>query len=247
MKTQQHKQSGYDRNQYGALICGSSNTQINFINGNKLLEKAISTGKLPDEFIDTNKKGYGECLNYDIYDVMRGVVLVQRRITVMDKYGNHPQKDYFIIKSDGNQVIVNEAAHKSMILKWSKRAKKLGDIIKADAGIIKIDMSLKTEIGYKAVTKNDSGHYISVWDKSSWKLGVQRVEKATKNHTGGFYYYPTIEKCRKAALDNDIFGDARDHKNLFIISVKIEGARYNIYDYKYCASKLTPIKLISSI
>lgn len=235
------KTSTYNRNHFGALSF-SGKPPTNLSNGLKLLEKAISLKLLDYEYIDTDKKGFGDCLNYDIYDVARGSVLVQRRETTIDKYGNHPQKDYFIISDSGKTV--TPVAHKSMIVKWSKRAKKPGDIIKADTGLIKIDLSNPVEYGFKAVTRNTSGHYISVWDKSAWSLGKQRTEKASNDHTGGFYYYPSLKELEAGIYGNDIFGAARSHNNLFVLRVKIEGARYQVYNSKHCASKITPISLV---
>jgi len=243
MKTQ-HQTSGYDRNQYGALIWTGGKAPATLTNGRKLLSRAIASGALPAEYISTDKKGRGDCLNYDVYDAARGAVLVQRRHTTLDKYGAHPQKDYFLIRSAGRGVDVSPVAHKSMIVKWSNHAKKLGDIIKADAGLVKIDTSPKTEVGYKAVTKNPAGHYVSVWDGSPWALGRERVEKASKDHSGGFYYYPSVAQCRAAALANDIFGEARSHQNLFIVRVLVNGARYQVFDAKHCASRLTPVALV---
>ena len=243
MKTSVNR--GFDRNQYGALIWHGDQVQKTLIHAEKLIKRAIKSKLLEAEYIDTDKKGLGDCLNYDVYDCKRGAALVQRRHTMIDKYGNHPQKDYFLIQSNGSKKPnVSRVNHKNMIVKWSKRAKKLGDIIRADSGLIKIETGNKTEFGYKALAKNEAGGYVSVWDGSTWRLNKERVEKATKNHTGGFYYYKTLAQCRAAALDNDIFGSCREHSNLFIVRVRISGARYNVFDNKYCASKLTPLKLV---
>jgi len=236
--------NGYSRNGYGAVTFSGTVQPKNLTNGKKLLTGAIKNGKLAAEYIETDRKGRGDCLNYDIYDVARGVVLVQRRHTTIDKYGNHPQKDYFIISEGGR--VVEPVANKTMIVKWSRRAKKPGDIIKADRGEIKIDMSNPVAYGFKAVTKNEQGHYISVWDQSSWSLKKTRVEKATINHTGGFYYYPSVRSLKAAIEDNDVFGECRSHDNLFILKVRVEGHRYQVYNDKHCASRLTPVEVVKN-
>lgn len=236
------KTTGYTRNKFGALSWSGENTPINLINGIKLLKKAIALDNLPSEYIDTNKKGFGDCLNYDIYDVIRGAVLVQQRNTTIDKYGLHPQKDYYIISDSGKKV--NLVNRKNMIVKWSRRAKKVGDIIKADRGHLKINTGTLPEIGYKAVCKNEHGNYVSVWDKSPWPLNKTRIETATKDHTGGFYYYPNLSSLKSAIEENDVFGEAREHNNLFILKVRVEGARHEIFNSKHCASKITPLHAI---
>jgi len=224
--------TGWTRNIYGSLRYSGENEPTNFVNGRKLLHAAIRRGNLDPQYIET-KKGEGNCLNYTIYDVSRGIVLVQRRHTTIDRYGNHPQKSYLIISKGGRSVEEIPDPAKRMIVKWARRAKNVGDIIRAVRGEIKISLAEPIAYGYIAVMQR-AGHYVSVWDGSVWALGKTRIERATPNHTGVFYYYPTLQQARRAAEINDIF-----------LRVRVEGARDNVYNDKYRASCITPIKRVA--
>ena len=102
--------------------------------------------------------------------------------------------------------------------------------------------------GYKLLKRTENG-FRSVWDDSEWRLGKTRVEAATPDHGGGFYYYVSVEEALQAAHENDVFGDAREYQRLAVVEVKASGKHYSYltrFGTKLCATKLRPIREVAS-
>ena len=74
--------------------------------GRKLLHEAISKEYLNEPYVNVDKKHRGSALSYDLYDVSRNEILIQRRYTVCTKYGNSPTKNYFVIRRHGRTIQV---------------------------------------------------------------------------------------------------------------------------------------------
>jgi len=114
------------RNEYGA-ICRSESAW--YSNGLDILSQAFKRGLLGSPYCDVDKKHRGSALNYEIYDYARGVVLVQKRLTICTKYGNSPQKDYFLLLRLKGKVVVKDAPKKMSIVRMAKKSPKQGEII----------------------------------------------------------------------------------------------------------------------
>jgi hypothetical protein len=117
------------RGTYGELIFAGNNPLIDA--GRQLLKEAIAKEYLKAPFVAVDKKHRGSALNYDLYDVDRNEVLVQRRYTVCTKYGNSPTKDYFVIRRHRNsiQVLLVSDDAKRLVVKRSRTAKVLGEVL----------------------------------------------------------------------------------------------------------------------
>jgi len=61
------------------------------------------------------------------------------------------------------------------------------------------------------------------------------------------YYYRTIEEVIAAAVNSDIFGPAREHKNLFIARVEAAGVEHELANGKLCVTKIKPIEIVAAI
>ncbi len=117
------------RGTYGELIFAGNNPLIDA--GRKLLKEAIAKGYIDEPYVDVDKKHRGSALNYDVYDVNRHEVLVQRRYTVCTKYGNSPTKNYFVIRRHGKTIQVLRVTDdaKPLVVKRSRASVELGEVL----------------------------------------------------------------------------------------------------------------------
>jgi hypothetical protein len=248
----------FSRDAYGQLVVDyspSDDQQKTVDAARKLVAMAASRGKLPSAYDDIawDKKGRanGNALRHEIYDISPDTnrVLVCVRESEGSKYGvRTTSKTYFVVAKHGRGVRVL-AANKAVAAKAAKSAKTLGDAILVALGKMKCPIKRgAVRIGYKLLKRNGE-HFASVWDGSEWKLGVSRIESATADHTGGYYYYATLDECLQAAACNDVFGDARRHNQLAIVEVEASGNHYGHESeagLKLCATKIKPIREIAS-
>lgn len=221
-----------------------------------LVALAAKAKKIPGahDSLKRDRKGRwsGFALHHEIYDISGATVLVCVRETEGTRYGVKTlSKNYYMIRRCGRGVIVTEA-NKALAAKAAKsQPAALGYAIAVLSGrdTLAGHVQPKRE-GYKALTLDDAGRPISVWDASPWPLGKTRIERATDNHTGGFYYYRTIREVIEAAHDNNIFGDARDHKNLVVARVEVSGREIGFTNgatVKRCVTRIKPVEIVASI
>lgn len=218
-----------------------------------ILRAAINTELIPAEYCEIDRKHRGSARNYDLYDFAPGVALVQKRETTCTKYGNSPQKSYLLLRRNGagKITVVEMAAAKARIAKLAKSDLPFGGVIAAITG--KKPALIKTATntvrsGYKIVA-NNSGTLISVWDGSAWPVGQWRIERATDNHSGGYYYYDTEQEAINAANKNEVFGDSgRDTgKKLVLARVEIRGRSHAHATKKRCATYLRIVEVLREI
>lgn len=237
------------RNSYGEIT--STDSQI-MAAATALVKSAVQKKKLPASFDniswDRKRRADGYALHHEIYDISPAAtrVLLCIRETEGTKYGvKTTSKTYYIIARCGCTVT---PVSKALAAKAAKScADELGHGIAICLGKEKLKLpAQEIRTGYKALTTDESGTPVSVWDGSPWHLGKSRVEKASDTHTGGFYYYRTIDQVLAAAAENGIFGDCRDHKNLVIARVEVSGREYS-HGLKLCASKIKPLEIIATV
>lgn len=117
------------RGTYGELIFAGNNPLIDA--GRQLLKEAIAKGYIDEPYVDVDKKHRGSALNYDLYDVDRNEVLVQRRYTVCTKYGNSPTKSYLVIRRHGKAIqvlrVIEDA--KPLVVKRSRASVEFGEVL----------------------------------------------------------------------------------------------------------------------
>lgn len=222
-----------------------------------LVAAAASRGKLAATYdeISFDRKGRadGGAIHHEIYDINPKCtrVLVCVRATEGTKYGvKTTSKEYFVVARHGNGIRVLDA-NKSVSAKAAKAAgSELGVAIETALGKRKLAIKADTvRTGYKLLVRCNDGTFESAWDKSGWRLGQQRIEAASGNHTGGFYYYATLQECLNAASSNDVFGSARSAHRLAIVEVAASGRHYahhGKHGIKLCATKLTPLRELGS-
>ena len=234
-------------------ISGQS-SPISYQRALDILQTAISTGLIPQEYCDVDYKHRGSARNYDLYDFAPGVALVQKRETVCTKYGNSPQKTYLLLRRNGaGKITVEEmAATKARIAKLAKSGLPFGGVIAAITG--KKPTLIKTaantaHTGYKIVSIDSSGSLVSVWDGSAWPINKWRAERATDNHMGGHYYYDTESQAITAAAQNEVFGDSGREagKKLVLIRVEVRGRVFSHETKKRCATYMRVIEKLREI
>jgi hypothetical protein len=197
-------------------------------------------------------KRVGEARHHEIYDINPAgtKVLICCREVEGSKYGiKTVSKTYYLIARHGKGVKVSEAA-KAVAAKAAKAAGPvIGYAIEVIEGKTRLKVkALETRQGYKAMTLDESGNPVSVWDGSPWPIGKTRTEKATDDHTGGFYYYATLDEVLAAAHQNNIFGDAREHHDLVIARVEVSGREALISaSGKRCATRIKPVEIVASV
>jgi len=256
------------RDGYGAIshCCGgkecNESDQILLGKANSLLSLAIRTNKVEASYDGIEKEWRsskhrfqfsGNAVRHDIYDIspIHQMVLMCVRYVEGSKYGQKTiLKKYFLIKKIGSGVQVIEVS-KAIVAKAAKaKPAELGYAINVVLGKEKLQKkTLITRRGYKFVTKNDVGEFVSVWDGSSWEIGKKRTECATYDHSGGFYYYKDIETAERSVQKLDVFGDCRTYENLVLIEVEVSGKEYqhpngqwqilrNTYEANLCYQRL---------
>jgi len=194
----------------------------------------------------------GQACHHEIYDVnaegTRALVCV--REVEGTKYGVKTlSKEYFVVARHGLGVRVLPA-NKAVAAKAAKAAgETLGMAIEVALGKAKLPVKpAEIKTGYKLLVRADDG-FASAWDGSAWQIGKARVEAASGNHTGGFYYYADLSEALEAAAANDVFGNAREHNRLAVVEVQASGRHYAhraVHGTKLCATRVMPVREIAS-
>ena len=254
-------QTTLTRDNYGSLHQSASTSdadRIAYLAALSLVLQAQKSGKIPAAFDDMEwgrsgrERGHkiGEARHHEIYDFTAAAVLVCARSVEGTRYGQKTTlKEYFLVSRQGRGVRVVEA-NKALAPKAAKAA---GPVLGAAIAIV-LGKSIyrapanKIRTGYKMVVRDESGELISAWDKSAWPLGKTRIEAATEDHRGGFYYYASIDEAINAAANNETFGDARQHRRLVVVEVEASGRHFGHYGEhgtKLCATRITPIREVA--
>jgi hypothetical protein len=242
------------RSTFGELVPQSDSARIMVRDALQMATIAASGGKIPKSYdsivFDRKRRASGGAVHHEIYDITPNGnrVLLCIRKTEGNKYGvSTVSKNYVVLARHGLGIRVLEA-NKSVAAKAAKAAKSMGDAILVALGKLKCPVaSNQVRNGYKILVRSGD-HYVSAWDGSVWDIGKQRVEAATDDHSGGYYYYATLDQCLSAAAANDVFGDARNHRRLAIVEVKATGKHFvhrAAFGEKLCATKITPLREIA--
>lgn len=252
--------STLSRNDFGALHAStltSDDDRAGFLSAMSLVAQASKSGKIPAEFDDMEwgrsgrERGHkiGEARYHEIYDFTASAVLVCARSVEGTKYGQKTTlKEYFLISRKGRGVTVSEAS-KALA---AKAAKASGALLGAAIAVIQgkavyTAPANKGRGGYKLVERSESG-LVSVWDGSDWSIGKTRVEAATEDHRGGFYYYASLDEALSAASVNETFGDAHQHRRLVVVEVEASGRHFKhggAHGTKLCASRIKPVREVA--
>lgn len=248
------------RSQYGELLtiptkCSQAARDL-LDSARALVRMAASKSKIPAAYDGmswekiSSRIGYkktGDALHHEIYDISPDGkhVLVCCRSVEGTKHGiKTTHKEYYIVHKYGAGTRV-EQANKATAAKLAKASGDgLGLAIDILIGKAKPTL-LKATIryGFKLVKRNEAGELVSVWDDSPWTLGVERGERATSNHTGGFYYYRTAEEALEAAKNSDVFGPLFNHSGLVLLAVESRGSEYRFNSGKLCCTYLKPTSI----
>lgn len=227
------------RGTYGEILTATTVSA-----GREVIRRAIALKVLPAEYIECDRKGRGDCRNYDVYDRLGGQWLIQRRDTRIDKYGAHPIKSYYLLRRKGRGIEVTEVEKKAVANRAAKAAVKLGDAIRTLRGEKKLPgHSIQDTLTtcYKAVAIVD-GQFRSIYDNSVvYEIGKTLVQKAQDDHSGGFYAYATEAEARSADVPPN-----SDNKNAprAILKVEVSG-RSVFYDSgKMAWTRMKPVEVI---
>jgi hypothetical protein len=241
------------RDAFGAIIKGEALVQARAL-------VALARGKVPAQYDDMRwgrsgkERGHriGYACHHEIYDLnpegTRALVCV--REVEGTRYGvKTTSKEYFVIARHGLGVRVLPA-NKAVAAKAAKAAgETLGMAIEVALGKAKLPVKpAEIKTGYKLLVRGDDG-FVSAWDGSAWQIGKARVEAASDNHTGGFYYYADLGEALEAAAANDVFGSAREHNRLAVVEVQASGRHYAhraVHGTKLCATRVMPVREIAS-
>jgi hypothetical protein len=244
------------RDAYGALHYMNGTKPTALVAAETLISAAAQRGKLPAAYdkLRWDRKGRadGSALHHEVYDInqagTRALVCVRR--AVGSKYGvRTTEKTYFVVARHGLGVRVLQA-NKAVAAKAAKAAgDALGQAIDTALGKCKLAVKTATvRTGYKLLVRTADG-YASAWDGSAWTLGAARIEASTADHTGGYYYYATLDECLAAAAAGEVFGTHRSAHRLAVVEVEASGRHYEHcgnHGTKLCATRVTPLREIAS-
>ena len=240
-------QTSLTRSSYGELLTSSQTTPEHraLIAAAWELTK-LAGKKLPASYdtLKRDRKGRwdGAALHHELYDVAPNgnKALICCLEVEGSKYGVKTlSKIYYLLARHGKGVRVEEA-NKAVAAKAAKAAGSLiGYAIEVVTGKARLQVKgAPARQGYKALTTDAAGNLVSVWDGSAWPIGKTRVEAASADHTGGFYYYADLGEVLKAAASSDIFGECREHRNLLIARVEVSGREYRQIGRASCRERV---------
>ena len=242
------------RSQYGEILGNSPE----FIAARKMVRVAEEKGKIPASFDDMSwgargrERGHriGFARYSEIYDFTEAAVLVCSREVEGTKYGQKTtSKTYFLIRRHGAGLRVTEAS-KALAAKAAKASgSTLGEAIAVVLGkrTYTAPANAEKKIGYKVVAQADDG-LESVFDGSSWEIGKTRIERATHDHKGGYYYYADIETAVANTAKNVTFNDAwQAGKRLVVVEVEASGLHFRHDSGKLCATRVKPIREVAAL
>lgn len=259
------------RDDYGCLTATGKTTDDDrsmYLAAFALVQQAAKAGKIPGAFdeISWDRKGRasGSALHYELYDISASgsTVLVCLRSTEGSKYGvRTTDKTYVLIGKAGRGVKVADA-NKAVAAKSAKAA---GNLLGVAVAVCQgkrpapAPKCLAPRTGYKIVRRDDDS-FVSVWDNSEWAIGKSRIEKATPDHEGGFYFYASLEDAIDQAVARKTFGDAREYHDLSILEVEVAGREFcvgvgvgtvaqilGLEAVKRCATRLKPIREVCAV
>jgi hypothetical protein len=250
--------ASFTRSTYGELRGLTPDGRCIVLGAMALVQSAANSGKLPTAYdtisFDKKRRADGGAIHHEIYDTNEIIsrVLVCVRESEGTRYGVKTlSKNYFVVARHGRGIRVLPA-NKAVAAKAAKAAgNTIGGALNVVLGKCKLPVKpAAIRTGYKLLARTESG-YASVWDGSEWALGQPRIEAASDDHTGGYYYYASLDAALLAASANDVFGRARATKQLAIVEVEASGRHYEHWaeatgTIKLCASKITPIREIGS-
>lgn len=246
------------RSQYGELVISQATTSEDrtaLTAAYNLVAVAAKSGKIPAAFDDMEwgssgkerGKRIGEARHHEVYDFNASAVLVCVRSVEGTRYGQKTtDKSYYLVSKAGRGVKVAEAS-KSVAAKAAKAAgNELGVAIAVCHGNLPAPAPkcLAPRTGYKIVRREADG-FVSVWDGSEWAIGKSRIEAATPDHNGGFYYYASLDEAIQQAVERQTFGDAREYHDLSILEVEAAGREFGAT--KRCATRIRPIREVFAI
>ncbi len=261
------------RNSYGELETAhttSAEDRAAYLAAYALVEQAAKAGKIPAAFDDMEwgrsgkerGKRIGEARHHEIYDFTASAVLVCVRSVEGTRYGQKTtDKSYFLVSKAGRGVKVTEAS-KAVAAKAAKAAgNTLGLAVAVCQGKrpAPAPKCLTPRTGYKIV-RREAETFVSVWDDSEWALGKSRIEAATPDHEGGFYFYATLDEAITQAVKRQAFGDAREYHDLSILEVEVAGREFAHdprgivaqtlelpAEIKRCATRIKPIREVFAV
>ena len=201
---------------------------------------------------DRRSRASGYATHHEIYDISEDArhVLLCIRDTEGGRYGvKTVSKRYKLLSAHGVAGVRVQVASKA---KAAKAAKQAGDDVYGHAiavcrGEKKLRLSpTATRIGYKIVASNGGG-FSSVYDGSAWNIGVARRERATMNHEGGYYVFPTIESALDSWTNGNTFPDTPTDDSFSILRCECSGREYRHNNEKICVTSVKPVSEFASI
>lgn len=242
------------RDYYGSLRVGANTTPHDCAllqSADELIRKAVKAGKILTAYDtlewDRKKRASGSARHHEIYDLSVSAVLLCVRETIGTKYGvSTSAKNYHVIRKCGRGVVVQDAP-KAVAAKAAKALPNeigyaLDVCLRKEKLVLPV---MRPRTGYKLVERTESG-YRSCWDKSVWAIGRARTEKAQEEHSGGLFYYASLDEALEAAAKNQTFGDARGHRRLAVLEVEASGREIAYANGKLCATRIKPLRDVAS-
>jgi len=239
--------TNYYRNDYGELYTKNHDFEL-WQDANGLIRLAVKSKKIKSAYdtIEFDRKGRadGSAIHHEIYDIHPDPVrvLLCVRETEGTKYGVRTVvKNYYLLKKHGRGVRVTDAK-KSIAAKAAKNAEcELGCAINVVEGKKKLKLNRACPDGtaYKKLAVGDDGRLYSVYDGSPWLLGVERFDRAMRDHNGGLYVYEDIRDAQNAPFPGDSILLGSD---TVIVKCRV-GGNYCRYGDKLAFSRVTPINV----
>lgn len=259
------------RSEYGELVASpttSAEDRAAYLAAYALVAQAAKAGKLPAAFDDMEwgrsgkERGHriGDARHHEIYDFTHSAVLVCVRSVEGTRYGQKTtDKSYYLVSKAGRGVKVAEA-NKAVAAKAAKAAgNTLGLAVAVCQGKrpAPTPTCMAQRTGYKIVRREGDG-FVSVWDDSEWAIGKTRIEAATPDHEGGFYFYASLDEAIEQAIERKTFGDAREYHDLSVLECQVAGREFGVGETdltkilgikagKRCATKIKPVREVFAV
>lgn len=216
-----------------------------------LLSAATKCGVIPAAYDDTRytrvnsrigNKRIGYAVRVEVIEQRPGAALVMVRYVEGTRYGmSTTAREYYIVARWGRRNGIH--VRKAPITRTARlvnRGCALEVLLDGDRPPVE---PVSVRSGYKVVV-DAGGTYRSLYDDSEWAVGRCRVEAATDDHCGGYYYYRTLAEALAAAGTRAL--PAPDSTGrLAIMSVEASGREYRHHGGKLCTTRLRPTAVVA--
>lgn len=218
--------------EYVAKCCPTHPNALPFAAWNQAkatLSAAVHDGVIPEQDADFDRKGRGSATNHDLYSYTSDgtLILVQVRHATVTKYGTNVKVQYFVTDGDDCIEIVKGKANIKKAaqadnspdspLRFVRSSLKAEWQTKINESPVKLQAPKAARFEIFKILHNDNGVLRSVYSGEEYTLNKSKVQKAQKEHEGGYYAFLSKDIAEKVFNDGNAFNSAWTEGKSFVV------------------------------